>query len=219
MLILAFDTSLDLCSVALWRDGDVLSSASHNMARGHSEALIPMLTSAMAQAGLDFRALDRIAVTTGPGSFTGVRIGLAAARGLALGSDVPLIGVTTPAVAAFAARDEAGERAIAAVVDSGRAEVFIQIFHPDMSEITAIAALAPEAASRFIPDVPTLVAGNGGPRIAPYAENRKNLGLSRDPKIPDAIPVAALAATLPLPEEPVSAVYIHPHYAKLPQGE
>src|SRR3954469_5612836 len=95
MNILALDTAGAACSVAVLRGVVVAASRSEPMARGHSEALMPMIRAAMRDAALEFDALDLIAATVGPGAFTGIRIGLAAARGLALAAGKPAVGVTS----------------------------------------------------------------------------------------------------------------------------
>ncbi len=110
MLVLAIDTCLDACSVALVRDGETLAAKSDIMQRGQAERLAPMVREIMQDARADFDQLDRIAVTTGPGSFTGVRVGLSFARGLALALAKPCIGVST--LEALALQEgEAGLRA------------------------------------------------------------------------------------------------------------
>ena len=121
MLILALDTALAACSVALWGEGRILAHKSEDMARGHSERLIPMVLEVMHEAGVGFAAVTQIAATVGPGSFTGVRIALAAARGLALARHVPLIGVTTLEVVAGVAQQGSDFGGRYAVVDSNRA--------------------------------------------------------------------------------------------------
>lgn len=94
-LVLAIDTSLDACSVAIARGHDPLASASEPMQRGQAERLAPMVRDLVAAAGVGFSDIDRLAVTTGPGSFTGVRVGLSFARAMALALSKPCIGVST----------------------------------------------------------------------------------------------------------------------------
>ncbi|HUN97575.1 MAG TPA: tRNA (adenosine(37)-N6)-threonylcarbamoyltransferase complex dimerization subunit type 1 TsaB, partial [Bradyrhizobium sp.] len=103
MRILAIDTALEACAACVLdtNAGKVIAQEAREMKRGHAEALMPLIARVMDEAAIPFTALDRIAVTTGPGSFTGLRVGLSAARGLALAADRPAVGVTT--LAAFAA--------------------------------------------------------------------------------------------------------------------
>jgi tRNA threonylcarbamoyladenosine biosynthesis protein TsaB len=102
MLVLAIDTALEACSAAVFDSGDetIVASDSQFMARGHAEALMPLIAAVMEQAAISFAALDRIAVTVGPGSFTGLRVGIAAARGIALATRKPVVGITTLAALA-----------------------------------------------------------------------------------------------------------------------
>ncbi|SVB53720.1 uncharacterized protein METZ01_LOCUS206574, partial [marine metagenome] len=95
MKLLALDAATTSCSVACWSGGAVIAQREETAGRRQAEILMPMVQSAMREAGFDYNMLDLIAVTIGPGSFTGVRIGLAAARGIALASGLPLTGVTT----------------------------------------------------------------------------------------------------------------------------
>ncbi len=95
MKILALDSATGACSVALWHDGAILARRFAVMDRGQSEVLIPMVREVLAEAGADFPSIDVFGVTVGPGAFTGLRIGLAAARGMALASGRPLVGVST----------------------------------------------------------------------------------------------------------------------------
>ena len=103
MRVLAIDTALEACSVAVFdtAHADARAQETLPMQRGHAEALMPMIERMLERAKIDAADLDRIAVTTGPGSFTGLRVGIAAARGIALASGKPAIGLTT--LAAFAA--------------------------------------------------------------------------------------------------------------------
>src|SRR6202049_1267733 len=127
MNVLAFDTCLGAVSVAVrWQGpaGDWLTRHAHEAReRGHAERLMPMMAEVMDEAELAFSDLDRIAVTVGPGTFTGVRVGVAAARGLALASGAALVGATTLAVMAHQASEllgpaRRGERALAVAVDA-----------------------------------------------------------------------------------------------------
>ena len=137
MIVLAFDTALAACTAGVWRDGVILACQSVNTPQGHAEALMPMIERMMTSAGLIYGDLDRIAVTVGPGSFTGLRVGIATARGLAMASQKPAIGVTTTEVLAAAVPlyeygdAEGGERRILSVVDSKRDDVFAQVFTAD----------------------------------------------------------------------------------------
>jgi tRNA threonylcarbamoyladenosine biosynthesis protein TsaB len=123
--ILVIDTCLAACQAAVVADGVVLAQLSEPMTRGHQERLAPMAGEVMAASGLAFADLDRIAVTVGPGSFTGLRVGLAFAKGLALALAIPCVGVGT--LAALAASLEGGGRHTAAI-DAGRGAVFLQAF-------------------------------------------------------------------------------------------
>src|SRR6476619_3232069 len=97
MRVLAIDTALEACSAAVFDTdhGGITASESVAMVRGHAEAVMPLLARVMDLAEIDFANLDRIAVTTGPGSFTGLRVGIAAARGMALAATTPAFGLTT----------------------------------------------------------------------------------------------------------------------------
>ena len=92
-MILAIDTAAERCAVALWRDDAIVAARAEDMARGHAERLFPMIDEALGAAGVTLDDVRAIAVSTGPGNFTGVRVGVAAARGLALSLSASAIGV------------------------------------------------------------------------------------------------------------------------------
>ena len=120
MRVLAIDTALGACSVAVLDTSlaTIIASESTMMSRGHAEAIMPLIARVMDEAEIEFKELDRIAVTTGPGSFTGLRLGLAAARGLAFALDLQVAGVSTLDALA------AGAPGAVPVIDAGRREVF-----------------------------------------------------------------------------------------------
>src|SRR5580698_179778 len=125
MIVLGLDTALGACSAAVTRDGEVLAHVSEPMLRGHQERLAPLVQELMATAGLPFAALDRVGVTVGPGSFTGLRVGLAFAKGLGLALGKPCVGVGT--LEALAA-SHPGPGLAAAVIDAKRGQVYLQVF-------------------------------------------------------------------------------------------
>lgn len=132
MRILAIDTALEACSVGVLDTAYADSSVHESLAmqRGHAEALMPLIARVLNRAKLDFAAFDRIAVTTGPGSFTGLRVGISAARGIALATGKPAIGLST--LAAFAAPFIAADDTLPVVVaiDARHEHVYLQVFGP-----------------------------------------------------------------------------------------
>src|ERR1700739_4094162 len=129
MLILAIDTALDACAAAVLDTGSgrLIAQASQAMKRGHAEALMPLLAGVMKDAGLPFAALDRVAVTTGPGSFPGLRVGLSAARGIALAANKPIVGLTTLTAYAAPLVSESGEHPIISAIDARHDHVYLQV--------------------------------------------------------------------------------------------
>ena len=165
MLILAIDTALDACAACvLDTEADrLIARESLAMKRGHAEALMPMIARVMEQAGLPFLALDRIAVTTGPGSFTGLRVGLSAARGIALAAGRPAVGVTTLTAYAAPVVSEHGEHPVIAAIDARHDHVYFQVVGGDGTSLIApqVAPIADAlAAWRFGP--PHLVGNAAG---------------------------------------------------------
>jgi tRNA threonylcarbamoyladenosine biosynthesis protein TsaB len=133
MLILSIDTALDACAAAVLDTGAGRAIALETlpMKRGHAEALMPLIARVMKASGVPFAALDRIAATTGPGSFTGLRVGLSAARGIALAAGKPVVGVTT--LTAFAAPivSENSEHPVISAVDARHDHVYFQVLGGD----------------------------------------------------------------------------------------
>lgn len=209
MIILGLDTCLNACSVAVLDGETVLACQSEVMARGHQERLAPMAQAVMAEAGLAFDRLDRIGATVGPGSFTGLRVGVAFAKGLASALAIPAVGVG--ALEALAAD---GVGLVAAVLDARRDQIYLQIFEngaplmaPDVLPLgTAVARLAELTMGR-----PITLIGSGGPLLAEAAPGATVL--TREGC--DARQVARLAAARPA--APIRPLYLRAPDAKLPK--
>src|SRR3978361_2522828 len=133
MLILAIDTALDACAAAVLDTdtGELIATESQAMKRGHAEALMPLIGRVMKDSGSAFAGLDRIAVTTGPGSFTGLRGGLSAARGIALAANKPVVGLTTLTAYAAPVVSENGEHPIISAIDARHDHVYFQVVSGD----------------------------------------------------------------------------------------
>jgi tRNA threonylcarbamoyladenosine biosynthesis protein TsaB len=194
VIVLALDTSGAACSVAL-RDGAgrLLAHRFQALARGHAEKLMPMLRDAMAEARIDFAALALLAVTTGPGSFTGIRVGLAAARGLALASALPILGVT--AFEALAAAVAPADRQLLVAIDSRRGDLFVQGFAADGSPLAAPVAVAPDGLAAIAPPGALMLAGDGAERAATALAAAGRPAILAAARLPDAADVAAVALT------------------------
>lgn len=219
MLILAFDTSIAACSVALWREGAVLAAAQEVMDQGQAEALMPMIEAVMAKAGINYAELDRIAVTAGPGSFTGVRVGIAAARGLGLASGKPVVGVMTTEVLAAAVTDAECERAgehshILTAIDTKRGDIYVQQFAVASRQGGAVCSIAPSDLAAWSAPGPVLVVGDAAAVASEILGGRAVLSAAL--ALPDAAILAQLAAThTPIQGGPLP-VYVRPPDALMP---
>jgi len=216
MTLLAVDCATNACSAALWLDGRAGPRRYQAMRRGHAEALMPMVRAVMDEAGLAFADLDAIAVTTGPGAFTGIRIGLAAARGFSLAANVPVLGVTT--LEAVAAAHDPGGAHLLVALDSKRDDVYVQLFDPYGAARSAPASVMPGSAAILIPDgLQLAVAGDAADRVVEALTVRQPRPRRlHGPDLPDAAVVARLAARR-LAEHPPrrgdpppSALYLRP---------
>ena len=133
MLILAIDTALDACAACVL-DTDaarLMAQESQAMKRGHAEALMPLIGRVIRQAGIAFAALDRIAVTTGPGSFTGLRVGLSAARGIGLAADKPVVGLSTLTAYAAPVVGQNAAQPVVSAIDARHDQVYFQVVSGD----------------------------------------------------------------------------------------
>ena len=196
MKILALDTALLACSAAFWVDGVVIAKRFAPMERGHAEQLLPMVETVRREAGQTYGDLDFLAVTVGPGTFTGVRIGLAAARGLALAAARPLVGVTTLAAVAEGARSEIRDgEPILVALDARRGEVYAQAFDAQCAPLTDPAAIATDEILSVVPGATGLAVGTGVPLIwRTLSQHHSGWRTAETLGQPDAVWVAELAA-------------------------
>ncbi|MDF2367000.1 tRNA (adenosine(37)-N6)-threonylcarbamoyltransferase complex dimerization subunit type 1 TsaB [Sneathiella sp.] len=229
MKILAFDTALNACSVTIADRTNILAHVHEKRRRGHAETLLPMIEAEMKKAGLAYKDLDLIAVTVGPGTFTGLRIGLAAARGIAIAARKPIIGLTTLETLTAAVPVALTEgRPVIAAVDARRGEVYVQAFKRlDQGEIilplTTPTAIRTELVLVSL-DIETAVVVGSGARLLESmpdfdAEKYKILDFLDDP---DAVNLVHLAAVrgLPAAGAPSPApLYLRAPDAKLPGGK
>ena len=167
--ILAFDTSAAHCAAALlWPGGMILRD--EPMEKGQAERLVPMLEEVLAEAGLAWADLKALAVGTGPGNFTGVRIAVAAARGLALGLGIPAVGVTRLEALAHGLT-----RPVVVIEDARRGQVYVQVFTPDGPGLAHLA-------DRVVPACPATgsAAGAGAlSAVMPLVEAIARIGAER----------------------------------------
>ncbi len=208
MRVLAIDTALGLCSAAVVDGEAVLATRSEAMLQGHQERLAPLVAEAMADSGLGFGDIDRIAVTVGPGSFTGLRVGLSFAKGLGFARDLPVLGFDSlEVIAASVPRDGAG----LVLIDARRGQAYVRRFnggHPvGISEAVRVEDLGTGP-------VPDWIDGPGSDLAAAlFPEARVEVRTAGDPvALARLAMMAAPADHLPEP------IYLRAPDAKLPGG-
>jgi tRNA threonylcarbamoyladenosine biosynthesis protein TsaB len=214
--ILAVDTALGACSVALLEDDRLIAHIFEPMERGHAERLAPMVDEAMKQAGVEFAALNRLAVTVGPGTFTGQRVGLAFMRGLRLALHIPLTGVTTLEAMAMAAMAETGLPRAAAIHDARRAEAYLLLQDAETVVQPPVVLPFTDAVERIAAFGACALAGTGA--AAAHEKLGRDFSLSTI-RQPDAVWVARLAQKYPTPTQAPGPLYLRAPDAKLPGGK
>lgn len=209
-MILSIDTCLGASSVAVVDGERVLAARSEPMTRGHQERVGIIARETVAEAGVAFADLKRIGVTVGPGSFTGLRVGLAFAKGLATALSIPCVGVNTLESLAFGTLGF-----VAAVLDARMEQVYIQVFSDGVSLMAPDALGLGEAAARLAElysGGPATLVGSGAPLLANVLPDAAVL----TPVAPDPVAVARLADRKPVPTHSPRPLYLRAPYATLP---
>lgn len=202
MKILALDSAFAAVSAAVWADGRLIATRHRPLIHGHAEALLPLIEATLAEAGLRARDMTRIAVTTGPGHFTGLRAGIAAAQGLIVATGAAAVGIDCfSAVAAAMPPAEPDERRLIAF-DSKRAEAFVRL--DDEAPIAALPGDFEAPGDAFV---------LGGDRAPEFAARLRALGkrarIAQAPALPRADLFAPSAARC-APVAKLVPIYIHP---------
>lgn len=208
MRILAIDTALGLCSAAVVDGDQVLASQSEAMLQGHQERLAPLVSEVVSKARVGFKHIDRIGATVGPGSFTGLRVGLSFAKGLGFAHDVPVLGLDSlEAIAASEPRQGPG----LVLIDARRGQVYARRFDGDRaagpSEAVTLETLAAGPEPDWI----------AGPGVA-LAREIWPTALVDDRPACDPVALARLAAEADPQSHPPVPVYLRAPDAKLPGG-
>ncbi|NTF40721.1 tRNA (adenosine(37)-N6)-threonylcarbamoyltransferase complex dimerization subunit type 1 TsaB [Rhizobium rhizogenes] len=197
MIVLALDTAGVDCAAAVYDSGSdsVMGEVTETIGRGHAEHLMHVVDEALAKAGTALSVVERVVVSVGPGSFTGIRIGVAAARGFALSLNVPAVGVTTLEVMAAAARQQNPGKPVLAAIDAKREEIYLQGFDANGDPLDEARAVTIDEARIIAGAFDGIVVGTAVARLsdAPPAER------------PDAFPIAVIArlgAAKPVSEKP-----------------
>jgi len=217
MRVLAIDTALAACSAAVLdtANGGILASDSLPMLRGHAEALVPLVARIMKAARLLFQDLDRIVVTTGPGSFTGVRVGLAAGRGFALAAKVPVVGVST--LSAYAAPYLGADAVspVVAAIDARHGQIYLQVFGPAGQTLIAPRLAPLREAVRAASDVAARIVGSAAQAVAGALPGTAPPPATVDARdAPDIAWVAQIGAVVPEAAAPP-----RPQYLRAPDAQ
>ena len=217
MKILAIDTALPAVSACVLTEGATRAEALETlgMERGHAEALIPLIERVIGRVEGGFSTLQRVAVTVGPGSFTGLRVGIAAARAIALAWSIPAVGVSTLAALAAPLILDEGQGTVVVAIDARHGHVYFAAFHADGQIFVPPRFASKEEAIGQVGDGPLRLAGSGAPILAIEAWQR---GMTAEIVGDRIVPDITFVARLGLLADPRSAPP-RPLYLKAPDAK
>jgi len=216
MRILAIDTTMSACSVTVWNDGETEAQFSQTMMHGQAEALLPAIEKVLAEAQRTYDSLNRIAVTVGPGSFTGLRVGLATARGLGVALSCPVVGKLTSAVLAREALASNPDLPVAVAIDARRDELYLHCFDTMGDPIGEPVCILPDETHSLLIENSWQLAGDGASVLSEF------LGIDSRPdefRAPNTAVLAEMAALSPEPKSHPRPVYVRPPDAFKPFAE
>ncbi len=225
MSALSIDTAANICAVAITdrKTGETLASQSLDISRGHAEVLMPMIETCLKQSGLTVSHISLVICTCGPGSFTGVRVGLSTARAIALGLSVPIIGISNlQACALYAAEISDSKTPILVLLDARRDQVYVQMFISgkpmDEARICQIDTVYNDLNLSEHEDIH--YCGSG---VSLFFERREKSGSKARNLIHDRATspigiIAKLGISAPIPDAPPEPIYLRSADAKKQQG-
>lgn len=207
MKILAFDTSMSACSVALVSDNKLIGKLERMNIHGHSEILIPLIEKLLSNAKTHYSDLNLIAVTIGPGSFTGIRVGLSVAKAINTSLGIKTTGIMTTELLAHEALTKriSSNLPIASIIDARRAEVYIQIFDNKAKPLSKATCLLPQNATKLLGKEKWCLIGDGTQKVLQYVEKTHNI---IDTETPDVAILAQIALDKTLTKQQLEPAYI-----------
>lgn len=223
MKILALETSAKAVSAAVVEDGRVLCSGYQDTGLTHSCTLMPIVEGILRNTGMTIADCDAIAVAVGPGSFTGIRIGVSAAKGLAFGADRPVVGVST--LAAMARNVAHVDGLVICAMDARRQQVYNALFQAKDGQLTRLTedraiSLEDLASELKNYDLPKIIVGDGAQLCYNYLSEQEIICRMAPPHLimQNAMSVALEAESAALRGETVSAQELQPFYLRPPQA-
>ena len=211
MTLLAIDTSANLCAVCVWKGDAALASITQDIGTGHAELLMGMIEDGLHQAGKTYADLSRIGVVIGPGSFTGVRVGVSTARGLALALTIPAVGVTTLEGLAREAQVFHPGRRVLAVIDARREQLYSALYDTDGRLIAEPAVLDAEATAAQAGGTDLVLTGSGSATLSALLPNSEIIAHTATASIET---YARLAAAMPTGADKPKPLYLRGADAK-----
>jgi tRNA threonylcarbamoyladenosine biosynthesis protein TsaB len=221
-IILGIETATEVCSVSLLRDGNIIALKESSGSNEHSRLLTPFIHQVMEESGISLSQIDAVAVSMGPGSYTGLRIGVSTAKGLCFSLDKPLIGISTLKAMAWQVMHHPGEdnagnnnSLLCPMIDARRMEVYLAVFDRELQEISPVEAVIIDEDSlrEKTSHNRVLVFGNGSDKCKSILSRRDNIYFMDDIKA-TAKSIAVLAEEKFLNNEFENTAYFEPFYLK-----